>query len=153
MTQTEKALDWLAGLGVPRSRAADAMMDAIARQESGLTHRVQLGGGPARGLWQFEMGGGVRGVLHHHATRDAAVRACVQANVVATPEVVWRALASNDWLAAVFARLLLWSDPAPLPPPILACEEEAWRYYQRTWRPGKPHRRRWTDCWRAAISA
>ena len=51
------------------------MLLAIGLQESRLTHRRQIGG-PARGLWQFERGGGVAGVLRHAASRDHALSVC-----------------------------------------------------------------------------
>ena len=59
---------------------------------------------------------------------------------------VWRVLEGHDLLAAPFARLLLWTDPHPLP----SSEATAWGQYQAIWRPGKPHPRRWGACWRVA---
>jgi hypothetical protein len=53
-------------------------------------------------------------------------------------------------LAAIFARLLLFSDPAPLP----ADMGEAYALYRRTWRPGKPQRpEQWSNEWRIAQGA
>ena len=40
---------------------ARVLLLAIGLQESKFSHRLQIGG-PARGYWQFEQGGGVRGV-------------------------------------------------------------------------------------------
>ena len=51
------------------SPQARAMLKAIALQESRFEHRKQIGG-PARGFWQFEQGGGVRGVLNHPYSRE-----------------------------------------------------------------------------------
>src|SRR5690606_35371438 len=63
---------------------ARVMLLSIALQESGLAHRWQVvdlarpqAKGPARGLLQFERGGGVRGVLTHPASRDYAADVCL----------------------------------------------------------------------------
>ena len=57
-------------------------------------------------------------------------------------------------LAAGIARLLLWTDPKPLPKRFEPrAEAQAWSYYERVWRPGKPHPETWDDCWRAAVKA
>lgn len=139
------------------SPVARVMLTAIAAQESGIAHRVQITpdgrpAGPARGLWQFERGG-VAGVLGHDASRDLAAMCCQEAGVPANPAAVHRALASHDELACQFARLLLWTDPEPLPRPVPESEEQAWRYYLRLWRPGKPHRDRWVRSWRRGLEA
>ena len=47
----------------------------------------------------------------------------------------------DDALAAVAARLLLFTDPKKLPE--LSDAAGAWNLYVRTWRPGKPHRKTW----------
>ena len=90
--------------------------------------------GPARGLFQMEMGGGVKGVLSHPSTAEIALNLCNHFGVLPTPGSVWRSLEGNDVLAAAFARLLLWSDSAPLPE--IGEEQNAWNLYLRTWRPG-----------------
>lgn len=136
---------------------AEVMMLAIALQESALAHRRQLparpGGpwGPARGLWQFERGGGVRGVLRHPASKVMAIRLCQLRRVSPDAQSVWLSLPADDLLAAGFARLLLWTDPAPLP--ALGDQGGAWAYYERNWRPGKPHPDRWPSCYSRALSA
>lgn len=124
------------------SPAAMRIMLAIAYQESGFEHREQIGG-PAKGFWQFERFGGVAGVLHHRSTSAAAAKVCKVCKVPTMTAFVYPALAENDLLAACFARLLLWTLPGPIP----TTEEEAWQYYLSAWRPGKPHRNRWTDNW------
>jgi hypothetical protein len=124
---------------------ARVMIYAIGLQESLFKHRRQVinkGGklvpeGPAKGYWQFERGGGCRGVLERWSTRDLARTLCVAHGVHATPQALWDALEHNDVLAASIARLLLWTDPKPLPKRNEAGAEEAgWAYYLRTWRPG-----------------
>lgn len=120
---------------------AKAMLIAIGLQESRFLYRRQMGDGPARGFWQFEQGGAVRGVLNHSLTRGLA-RGLVDTLVYDDyPATVWNALEHNDILAMGFARLnLLWL-PANLPQPDQA--EEAWQQYFAAWQPGKPHRETW----------
>lgn len=115
------------------SPQAELMLLAIGLQESRLTHRRQIGG-PARGLWQFERGGGVAGVLRHAASREHALSVCDARSVAPVPEQVYQRLEHDDVLAAGLARLLLFTDPAKLPG--LGDEEGAWQLYLRTWRPG-----------------
>ena len=118
---------------------ARAMMLAIGMQESRFLHRKQIGG-PARGFFQFEEGGGVRGVLKHPSTKRIIQDVIFTLGIPA--EECYSCLAEDDELAAVFCRLLLYTDPQPLP--SLTCDSgEAWDYYLRNWRPGKPHRETW----------
>ena len=58
-----------------------------------------------------------------------------------TAPSVYSRLELDDVLAAAFARLLLWTDPARLP--RTGDADAAWALYLRTWRPGKPHRQTW----------
>lgn len=90
--------------------------------------------GPARGLWQFEAGGGVKGVLNHDITSGMAKAVCNHFNVHPAPTAVWQALEGSDVLAACFARLLLWSEPGKLPQANQP--EEAFSLYLKAWRPG-----------------
>lgn len=132
------------------SDRARVMLLAIGLQESRLTHRRQIGG-PARGLWQFERGGGVRGVLNHKASRSYALEVCDERGVKPTMDAVYSALEHDDVLAACFARLLLWTDPPPLP--LIPHAPAAWSLYLRTWRPGRPHRQTWDALYREAVAA
>lgn len=129
------------------SPKAVRMLLAIGWQESRFQYRVQIGG-PARGFYQFEQAGGVRGVLGHEQTR-LIVRDAISAlgyRPELTPFGCYQAIEHNDVLATVFARLLLWTDPAPLP----VDEATGWTVYLRTWRPGKPHPETWPEAWRRA---
>lgn len=137
------------GMGSPQ---AWHMMLAAGLQESGLTQRVQIinggGVGPARGLWQNELGG-VRAVLGNAATRDHAARLCA-ARGISPPDArtVWGRLEADDVLAAGLARLFLWADPKPLPE---RDEQDAgWRLYLDAWRPGKPRDQDWPKNWQRA---
>jgi hypothetical protein len=146
---------------VPNGPAAEAMMLAIGLQESRFIHRDQVVPGkapgqvgPATGFWQFEKGGGVAGVMQHASTADIARHVATASGVAFDREVIWRSFATpaGDQLAAAFARLLLFSDPRALPAPTTTAEEEAWQFYLRNWRPGKPHRHTWGGFWSQALS-
>src|SRR3546814_7242807 len=58
------------------TRAARVTLAAIGYQESKYLTRVQYGGGPAHGYWQFESGGGVKGVMNHKASAELARKVC-----------------------------------------------------------------------------
>lgn len=127
---------------------ATAMLLAIGLQESRFEHRTQVVNPgvepPARGFWQFEAGGGVRGVLTHPASRhylQTALRLLSYSPDTDT-KTLHRLITDNDVLAAVCARLLLWTDYRPIPGQF-AGAEAAWQCYIRNWRPGKPHRETW----------
>lgn len=133
------------------SRAATVLLLAIQRQEDPQQRRAQVldGGrkGPARGLWQFEQGGGVKGVLLASATRKLARQVCAARNVDPNTAAVLTRLEVDDVLAAAFARLLIYTDPFPLP----ATQAAAWTMYaDRLWRPGKPHPEKWPANWAMA---
>lgn len=129
--------------------AARAMCIAIALQESRIEYRRQIGG-PARGYFQFEIGGGVRGVLTHRATRQHihAALTALDYDQTSTSEACWIAIEHNDILASVFARLLLWTLPDALPGRDEA--DEGWDQYLEAWRPGKPHRDTWNALYEKA---
>ena len=134
--------------------AARVVMLAIMGQESGCLHRAQVlnggGKGPARGLAQFELGGGVRGVLEHPSSRYWAVQVCKARDVRPVARDVWVRMETDDVLAAAFARLLLFTDAKRLPEP--GDQAAAWNYYKRNWRPGKPHPDRWPGNYAAAMA-
>jgi hypothetical protein len=133
------------------SPEARALLLAIGLQESRFLHRSQRGNGPARGFWQFEIGG-VVGVVQHHATAEQvqyllhALRYPASFGALEIHE----ALAHNDLLAAGIARALLWTLPGALPGPDGAAE--GWRLYTAAWRPGKPHRDTWDGIYKDAWS-
>jgi hypothetical protein len=138
------------------SAKARVMLLAIGLQESRFMYRAQKTSdpyrkGPARGFWQFERGGGVVGVMTHRHSKDYAREVCKARNVPFDSVLVHTRLEFDDVLAAVFARLLLWTDGKPLPA-LDAHPDEAWDCYIRNWRPGKPHRRTWDAFHEQALS-
>ena len=130
------------------SAKARMMMLVIGLQESRFEHRHQIGG-PAHGFWQFERGGGVRGVLMHKTSAVDAVKVCHERGVGSTVIEVYDRIEHDDILAACFARLLLLTDPRPLP--IIGDMDGSWDYYERNWRPGKPHRGTWDGLYSQAL--
>lgn len=124
------------------SAEARAMLMMIGLQESRFEYRRQING-PAHGWWQFELGGGVHGVLHHkmsHRHIRDILNALGYGNSATES---YLAIEHNDILACAYARLLLWTLPQPLPQ--RGQVEEAWRQYIEAWRPGKPHPETWRD--------
>lgn len=121
---------------------------AIGQQESGYLVRRQYGNGPARGYWQFEEGGGVKGVMEHKASSELARSVCHARGVPFVRRAVWEALETDDVLAAAFCRLLMWTDSGKLP----TSEGDGWAMYARTWRPGKPHPDKWPASWKFGLS-
>jgi hypothetical protein len=129
---------------------ARVLLIAIGLQESGFQSRQQRGG-PARSYWQFEQGGGIRGVLTHPASKAWARAVCGLRAVAPVESDVYAAFLVDDLLACAFARLLLFTDPAALP--VLGDEQDAWDYYLRTWRPGKPRPDDWARNYYTAQAA
>lgn len=127
---------------------ARVQLVAIGLQESRFQHRRQIGG-PARGFWQFERGGGIAGVLTHRTTSQHIARVCANLRFDCTTKVCYEAVAFNDALACAFARLLLWTIPRPLP--AIGQVDEAWSYYIEGWRPGKPHPQTWDELYEQAV--
>lgn len=154
-----------AAYGAMGGAAPAAMMAAVGLQESLFEARDQLEmqngilvpgrPGPAMGFWQFEKSGGVKGVMTHPASRLAAQELATAAGVPFEEDAIWRFFGTmeGDELAAAFARLLLLTDPQPLPTAVAESQEVAWRYYLRNWRPGSPHPEFWGKNWRLALEA
>jgi len=117
------------------------MVLAIGYQESGFTRRRQMGNGPARSFWQFEVNG-VKSVLQHPASQQHVQKALALMDYcVSDVGTIMRAIEHNDILAFIFARLLLWTLPQPLPGRDDI--DGAWAQYIAAWRPGKPRRGDW----------
>lgn len=152
-------------MDIPEARV---LMLAITGQEADFRHRWQvydrakpLAMGAARGLGQFERGGGVKGVLTHASSKAHAIEACRRLGVTPTVDAVYNALHANDVLAGVFIRLLLWTSPRALP--AVGDVEGAWQAYLREWRPGawtkgstaqrEALRRKWAGYYATAMAA
>lgn len=131
---------------------ARVMLLATGLQEARFAHRRQIRG-PARGLWQFEDGprSALAGLLTLPTTEGHMRSLCAARNVDPDRTAIYRQLEHDDVLAAGVARLLLWSDPKPLPP--VPDASAGWALYLRTWRPGKPHPGTWPALYARAVAA
>jgi hypothetical protein len=126
------------------------MLMAVGYQESNFAARQQIGGGPARGFWMFEMGG-VLAVITPRSIRiplNAALEALRYPSGPQIPQTYYDAIRHNDVLAAVFARLLLWLHPLPMP--SREDVDGALAIYLRQWRPGRPRPDDWASSWTIA---
>ncbi|HGY9618030.1 TPA: hypothetical protein ACOJNU_000085 [Pseudomonas putida] len=115
------------------TRPAKVILHAINLQENP-TRLEQQVKGPARGDYQFEKGGGVIGVMTHCSVKARAQDACRARGVAFNADSIYLAIGRDPILAAALARLLLWTDPKPLPG--ANDEQGAWELYLRVWRPG-----------------
>lgn len=138
---------------------ATLMSLAIGGQESKFQSRRQIitkngklvPEGPAVSFWQFEKGGGIRGVMRHKASEALARRLCAVRGVEFTANAVFAAMQHDDVLGAGMTRLLLLTDPHKLPK--IGNVDEAWACYTRIWRPGKPHIATWAKAYQNAREA
>lgn len=147
----EPTLQYMAAsptVAIPVTDNARVLVMTIAGQESHWKNRRQIGG-PARSYWQFERYGGVAELFQKTPRQLGAV--CTALDIPYDPTVVFEAMAWNDMLACVMARLLLWGDPAPLP--MLGDKIAGWQYYLRNWRPGAPHPETWSALYEQALAA
>ena len=108
---------------------ARVMLLTIGMQESRFKHRKQING-PAHGFYQFEEGGGVRGVLKHPSSKRIAQDVIFKMGI--EPHECYECLAEDDALATVFARLLLYTHPKKLPA-LNSDPGESWKYYFDVW--------------------
>lgn len=129
----QPALVYLPGKMAKPNALAQVLTTGL-QESDGFRTRLQYQGGPARGFWQNERGGGVKGVMTHPASRDFAVMLCNIRQVIPTIDAVYTSLALDDVLAAGLARLLYWTDSSPLP--TLGDHEGAFAIYVNVWRPG-----------------
>ncbi len=112
---------------------AGVLLHAINLQENPKRLEQQVNG-PARGDYQFEKGGGVRGVMTHGSVKAHTQAVCKARGVAFEAEAIYQAIGRDPVLAAALARLLLWTDPKALPG--VHDEQGAWDLYLRVWRPG-----------------
>lgn len=144
----------LAPFGVTDSLQSRRLLLAIALQESRIEHRRQVSSdgtesGPAASFWQFEKGGGCKGVLEHRTAAPAMRQVCASFNVEANALALWEAMRYQDIVAACAARLLVSTLPAALPETAM----DGWAQYISAWRPGKPKPDTWSANWATADAA
>ncbi len=145
---------------IPATEKAAVLVMTIAGQESNWAARRQVGIGQyhpqtvgARGYWQFESTGGgpvaLNDVMQKTPRQLAAV--CAWLEIPNDELTLYEALAWNDTLACALGRLLLWTDPHPLPD--VGNKVASWDYYVRNWRPGAPHPDVWPGHYDTALAA
>lgn len=124
------------------NEAARVAIVAIGVQESALKFRRQKRGGPARGLWQFELPGLIQSMTNGNPEllAWAGYRGFIDPSQPLG--VLLESLAFNDIGALILARSLLWSVKEPLPE--VGQPWTLWdQYLKWGWRPGKPRRDDW----------
>jgi len=82
-------------------------------------------------------------VLTHYLTAQTMRNLCVEFNIDTTPAALWEAMRYHDIVAAIAARLLVYTLPDKLPTDA----NDGWYQYVAAWRPGKPHPEKWQSCW------
>lgn len=138
------------------SLQARVLLYATSRQENPRRLPQQVGG-PAVGDYQFEKGGGVKGVMTHPSSAAVAREVCDALGVTFSAEAIYQELKTDAILAAALARLLYYTDPKALP--AAGDEAGAWALYLRTWRPGayarqpKELRAKWSKSYAEAMAA
>lgn len=140
------ALAELEASGIHDTVEARRFLLAIALQESGAAARRQSGMGPAASYFQFEQGGGCRGVLAHPAAAKRMHQVCADYDIEPTEAGLWQAMRYNDIVAACAARLLIYTLPAALP----VTSMDGWAQYLSAWRPGQPRPKTWEANWATA---
>jgi hypothetical protein len=132
------------------STQSRALLLAIAGQESGWANRAQVPTDYAHSWWMFEREG-VEGVMDHPSS-GATLRAfCAEQAIGFDPDIIWAAITWHDGLAYALARLLLWTDPQPLP--TVGNVENSWLLYTKLWRPGRPRPTVWATIYEEATDA
>ena len=103
----------------------------------------------ARSFFMFEHGG-VSGVLEHPASGPTLKAFCISLEIPPLLDTIYEAIAYNDALAYACARLLLWTDPHPLPE--IGDTASSMAMYVNLWRPGKFSAERWTARFAEALA-
>ena len=114
------------------------LLTTTLQEDPTASQAQQLSGGrkgPARGVLQFEKGGGVKGVFTHSATKEPLRTALHALGYPFDIDTVYLALETKaDVLDFVLGRLLYWADSKPLP--AVGDMQGSFEYYVNNWRPG-----------------
>lgn len=127
------------------TRPALAFVLAAGYQESNLEHRKQIGG-PALGFWGFEPGQDKAwdGLLSRGDTGETL--RIILKYMSYSEDTKADVLRHQDILAAVAARLLIWTHASPLPKEHEI--EGGYRQYDWLWRPGEKRHEDWRESWK-----
>jgi hypothetical protein len=136
-------------IGIAMNEEARVLLMAIAGQESSWMTRTQEGAPTlGRSYWQFETNG-CSALATNPVSAPKLVMLVEGLDIPKVLPTIHEAVAWNDTLAAGMARLLLFTDPAPLP--IIGDHENSWEMYLRNWRPGKPRPENWPHIYDIAM--
>jgi hypothetical protein len=142
------ALTWLTAQHGRDMGPPEVLVQLLAtalHEGDGLKARVQYGPKGSsilkrfgHSMWMFEGGekAALAGLFASPATGPALRKACEWLGVEHDHQHVWWCMVGNDKLAAICGRLLLLTDPHPVP--MLDDVDESYATYLRCWRPGKP---------------
>lgn len=126
-----------------RNRALRVLMTSIAGQESNWEHRVQIPSGMAHSLFQIEEAT-IPLIIANPASKELFTVGMdhFQIQDRSAPALFdLMADEAGDKVSVLFARLLLWCNPKPIP---YEDEEQAlFKYYRETWRPKHAVWARW----------
>lgn len=141
----------LTAVAIPASDQARVELLTIALQESGLRYRQQVPVPYAHGWWEFENGpqSALGGLFKIMPQKLSAV--CAELVVPFDRDTVFGAIVWCDLLACAVARLLLWSEPNPLP--AIGDIQGAWNYYVKLWGPGSPRPKEWPALYAQSVIA
>jgi len=145
---------------IPVTPKGNVLVMTCAGQESLWKSRRQIRIGQyhpqsvgARSYWQMESTWGgpvaINDVIQDTPRQLFAI--CEDLEIPTDELSLYEACAWNDTLACALARLLLWSDPAPLPE--VGDKQGSWDYYRRNWKPGVPHPSTWSARYDASLAA
>lgn len=133
---------------IDSAKARLALM-ATAGTESAWTYRIQKPVGYAHGFWQFEKRGACLDVLTNDKVRMITVALAQAAGVALDLDSIFDAIIDHDFLACQLARLNYLLDQHPLAE--VGDVDGCYARYIDVWRPGKPSRARFDDCYAQSL--
>jgi hypothetical protein len=99
---------------IPWTQAAENLVLGTAAHESGgFAHRVQIGGGPARGLFQMEQAT-FRDLYDRYLGQHPLLRRKIDALWPSDGSDPWPQVETNDRFAAAMCRLRYWNSAAKI---------------------------------------
>lgn len=89
------------------------VLNTGAHESGGFVHRVQVGGGPARGLWQMEQAT-FRDLYDRFLGAHPVLKGKIDALWPNDGSDPWPQIETNDVFAAAMCRIRYWASPAKL---------------------------------------
>lgn len=114
LTVVRPALKALEPANIPWTQAAENLVLGTAAHESGgFIHRVQIGGGPARGLWQMEQAT-FRDLYDRYLAGRPVLKGIVDSLWLNDGGDPWLQIETNDVFAAAMCRIRYWDSRAKI---------------------------------------